>query len=289
MYSCGQEKICGRWSGKAYTLIKKLGAGGIGEIYLVMDEQGESFAMKISLDLVALTKEYGSLGKFSNMYFAPRVYELDDFQRDDRLYHFFVMEYIDGYTLREAVSKGKLPLSSKLDIARVIADTLKGINEQGYVYTDLKYENIMIDRKNNLIRLIDFGSITPIGDRVREYTPMYDRSRWGAGSMRADKAYQVFAAAILLISMLLMRDINPERESLEAVVGRLKKRGYSKALLDTIEKCLKGDIADCGSLYTALGSICRCSMAGQRLTYALDVVIAFLTVMLAVLIRTVFA
>lgn len=289
MCSWEYQKIHGRWSGKSYTPVKKLGAGGIGEIYLVTDEHGDSFAMKISRDLVGITKEYGSLGKFSHMYFVPRVYELDDFQRDDKLYHFFVMEYIKGYTLREAVSKEGLSFGSKLDIARIIADILKGINDQGYVYTDLKLENIMIDRKNNLIRLIDFGSITPIGERVREYTSMYDRSSWNAGSMKADKAYQVFSLAMLLISMLLVKDINPDRESLAAVMGRLKNRGYPKALLGTIEDCLKGNITDCGSLCSALGGIhCRGS-AGRRLTYALDAVIAFLTVMLAVLIRTVFA
>ncbi len=289
MYSNKYDRIKGQWSGKTYTLLKKLGSGGIGEIYLVEDYYGERFAMKISQDLVSITKEYSNLNKFSGMCFAPKVYELDDCQKDNKLYHFFIMEYIEGYTLRDALRREKLSFGSKLDIVWIIADVLKKINDKGYVYTDLKYENIMVDKRKNLIRLIDLGSITPIGERVKEYTPMYDRSNWNAGSRTADLSYQVFAIIILLISMLLNKDINPEREELPKVLCRLKRCSFPKGLYDTVDGCLDGSIADCGSLCDSLDIICRCSFAGRRLTYALNAVIALLSVLLAVLIRTVFA
>ncbi|HYF81906.1 MAG TPA: AarF/UbiB family protein [Clostridia bacterium] len=289
MYSNEYDRVKGRWSGKTYTTLRKLGAGGIGEIYLVADDDGKSFAMKISQDLVSITKEYANLNKFDRMCFAPKVYELDDCEKNNKLYHFFIMEYIEGYTLRDAISKEKLPFGSKLDIVRIMADVLKGINEQGYVYTDLKYENIMIDKSNRLIRLIDLGSITPIGDRVKEYTPMYDRSNWNAGSRTADLSYQVFAIIILLISMLLNKDINPETEKLPMVLKRLKKCNFPQGLYDMVNSCLDGSIADCGSLCDSLDTICRFSFAGRRLTHALNAVIAVLSVLLAVLIRTVFA
>lgn len=289
MYSNKYDRIRGKWSCKTYTLIKRLGAGGIGEIYLVADDYGKSFAMKISEDLVSITKEYCNLNKFAGKCFAPRVYELDDFRKNGKLYHFFIMELIEGCTLRDALSKEKLTFGSKLDIVRIVANALKGINDQGYVYTDLKYENIMIDKRNNLIRLIDLGSITPIGDRVKEYTPMYDRSKWNAGSRTADLTYQVFAILILLISMLLSKDINPDTEKLDKVLIRLKKCSFPKGLYETIDGCLDGSITDCGSLCDRLALICRSGFAGKRFTYALDAVIAFLSVMLVVLIRTVFA
>lgn len=289
MYSNKYDRVIGRWSGKTYTLLKRLGSGGIGEIYLVADGYGERFAMKISQDLVSITKEYSNLGKFSDTCYAPKVYELDDCEKNNKVYHFFIMEYIEGYTLRDALSKERLSFGNKLDIARIVADALKGINDQGYVYTDLKYENIMIDKRNGLIRLIDLGSITPLGGRVKEFTPMYDRSNWNAGSRTADLSYQVFAIIILLISMLLGKDINPEKEKLSNVLCRLKKCSFPKGLYDTLNDCLDGSIADCGSLSERLGIICRCSFAGRRLTYALNAVITFLSLLLAVLIRAVFA
>ncbi|KUO67711.1 MAG: hypothetical protein APF77_24715 [Clostridia bacterium BRH_c25] len=289
MYSSKYESIRGRWSGKTYTVLRKLGAGGIGEIYLVTDDNGESFAMKTGRDLVSITKEYGSLVKLGPMCFTPKVYELDDYEKNNKVYHFFIMEYIEGYTLRDALSKEKLTFGNKLDIVRIVAKVLKEINDQGYVYTDLKYENIMVDKRNGIIRLIDLGSITPIGERVKEYTPMYDRSNWNAGSRTADLSYQVFAIIILLVSMLLNKDINPEKEQLERVVDRLRRCSFPKDLYDMVNGCLDGSIADCGSLYDRLGTVCRCSFAGRRLTYVLNAVIAFLSMLLAVLIRTVFA
>ncbi len=288
MYSNRYDTVRGRWTGKTYTLLKRLGKGGIGEIYLVADEYGGRYAMKVSQDIVSITKEFSNLEEFSDIYFAPKVYELDDFEKGGKVYHFFLMEYIQGYTLRDAITKDKLTFGNKLDIARIVAITLKEINNRGFIYTDLKYENIMIDRKHGIIRLVDLGSITPIGDRVREYTPMYDRSKWNSGNRKADLSYQVFTMGILLISMLLNRDMNPEREQLEKVMKHLEKHSFPKSLYDTVNDCLDGSIPDCGILYERLGAICRCSFAGRKLTYVLNAVIASLSVLLAVLIRAVF-
>lgn len=279
----------GCWSRKSYTLLKKLGSGGVGEIYLVADNYGKPYAMKISRDLVSITKEYANLEKFSGACFAPKAYDLDDCEKDGTVYHFFIMEYIEGYTLRDVISKEKLSVRNKLDIVRIITGVLKDINDLGYVYTDLKYENIMLDRKNRLIRLVDLGSITPIGEGVKEYTPMYDRSNWNSGSRTADLSYQVFTIVILLISMLLGKDINPRKDELANVMCRLKKSSFPEGLYDMVKGCLDGSIADCGSLSDRLGVICRSSCYGTRLTYVLNAVIAFLSLLLAVLIRAVFA
>ncbi|HWQ31092.1 MAG TPA: protein kinase, partial [Negativicutes bacterium] len=274
MYSSNYKTIRGRWSGKNYIVQKKLGAGGIGEIFMVKDDFGMPYAMKVSSDLVSITKEYGYLERFSAMRFAPKAYELDDCEKDNRVCHYFVMEYVDGDTLRAILSKEKLSFGSKLDIARIITDVLRGINERGYVYTDLKFENIMLDRKNRRIRLIDLGSITHIGDRVKEYTAMYDRGSWKAGGRIADLSYQVFAVAILLIAMLLSRDIDPEKEQLGKILRQLEKAAYPRELYTLLSDCLEGRISDCCILYERLGEIPRRISPGKKLTYALNAVIA---------------
>ncbi len=289
IFSGSYESVRGRWSGKSYELQKKLGAGSTGEIYLVRDAAGKSFAMKVSRDLVSITKEYGYLEKFSSMGFVPRVYELDDFEKGKNSYHYIIMEYVEGETLREAVAKDRPGFGSKLDILRIIADTMRRINEQGYVYTDLKYENIMVDRRNGLIRLIDLGSITPIGARVKEYTTMYDRSSWNAGGRTADFAYQVFTVMILMLSMLLSRDIDPGREQLGKIINQMERKGLPWDIYSVTKDCLEGRISDCGMLCERLGGICRRGSPDNGLTKALDAVIAFLSVLLVVLIRTVFA
>lgn len=289
IFSSSCESVRGHWSGKCYRLQKKLGAGSTGEIYLVRDEAGKSFAMKLSRDLVSITKEYGYLEKFASAGFVPKVYELDDFEKDKYSYHYLIMEYVEGETLREAIAKDRPGFGSKLDIVRIIADTMQRINEKGYVYTDLKYENIMVDRRNGLIRLIDLGSITPIGARVKEYTPMYDRSSWNAGGRTADSSYQVFAVMILMLSILLSRDIDPGREQLGKIINQLERKGLPWEIYSVTKDCLEGRISDCGMLYERLRGICLCGSPGKGLTKALDAVIAILSVLLVVLIRTVFA
>lgn len=288
MYSNKYGIITGRWSKKTYTPVKRIGIGGIGEIYLVKDTSESSFALKISKDLVSITKEYRNLKKFGDKCFVPKVYELDDYERGDTVYHFFTMEYIEGCTLKEALRSGKLSMKCKLDIMRVLANTLKQINSEGYAYTDLKHENIMIDKRKGLVRLIDLGSMVKLGDTVKEYTPMYDRKSWNMGGRVADLSYQMFAFMIFFITMLLGRDIEPGKDKLEAVMKKLKKMGMPEELHHMLNRYMKGSITNFSMLYDELGDICLCRTDDGRLNTALNVVIAFLSILLAVLIGTIF-
>ncbi|MDF2592511.1 MAG: hypothetical protein K0S75_1977, partial [Clostridia bacterium] len=100
MYSNKYDKVVGKWTGKTYTLIKKLGSGGVGEIYLVQDCNGEVLALKLSDDIISITKEYKFLCRFKDKGFVPKVYDLDDFSKQGKVYHYFTMEYIRGYNLK---------------------------------------------------------------------------------------------------------------------------------------------------------------------------------------------
>lgn len=286
MYSNRYDCITGRWCGRKYILLKKLGSGGIGEIYLVERDDGERLALKIGRDLISITKEYNYLKKFEGKIFLPEAYELDDLEKGDESYHFFTMEYIEGYTLKNALKSGSLPLKAKCRIICLIIRLLKQINDAGYAYTDLKYENIMLDRKNGLVRLIDLGSLVEIGQTVKEYTPMYDRMSWGAGSRTADAAYQVFAIAVLFASMLLGRGLDPDSEGLERVLQVLKKQKLPGRIHEIIMLSLYGKIESCDKLFYEIASITDTGVKNAGLTGILNVIIIILTVLLTI---TVFA
>lgn len=248
MYSNKYDLITSKWSCKKYILQKKLGSGGIGEIFLAIDEKGELVALKCSKDIISITKEYNFLCQFKDKSFAPKVYILDDFMKDGEVYHYFSMEYIQGETLKSAVKKGKLSYKAKLNLISLIAKIIKQVNDKGYIYTDLKFENIMIDRKNEIIRLIDFGSLVKVGCTAKEYTPMYDRMCWKRGNRIADMSYQIFALAILMIAILLGRTIDPTKESLETIIKKLKQDKFPRKLYDIINKSLQGKIGSCDKL-----------------------------------------
>ncbi len=284
MYSNKYDIITGKWTNKRYMLLKKLGAGGIGEIYLVQGPDMRLYALKLSTDMVSITKEYKYLKKFGDTKHFPEVYELDDLEKKGKLYHFFTMEYIQGYTLKQAMKNNLLSIKAKFRIICILTKMLKVLNDYGYVYTDLKYENIMIDRRNNLLRLVDAGSITEIGRIVKEFTPMYDRASWGKGTRIADCSYQLFTLALLFLSMLFGRNLDPDKEKIEQLIKGLKRLPLPHRLNEVIKKSLDGRLRDCSIFYNEISSI---RVDGLKLhaglTAALNAAIIMLTVSLLLL------
>jgi serine/threonine-protein kinase len=276
MYSNKYDKIVGKWTGKAYTLIKKLGAGGVGEIYLVQDCYGDMLALKLSDDIISITKEYRFLCKFKDKGFVPKVYDLDDFSKQDKVYHYFTMEYIRGYNLKSVLKSSSMDIKTKLNLMCIVIQIVKQINEEGYIYTDLKHENIMVDGKNSLIRLIDLGSVVEVGNSVKEFTPMYDRLCWGKGSRIADQNYQTFAIAILLISLMLNKSLDPNKDKLESAISGLRKKKVPPKLFEVIMGCLNGQVLDCNNLYNQISCVAEKQKHPDRLMIVLNLLIAIL-------------
>jgi serine/threonine-protein kinase len=276
MYSNKYDKIVGKWTGKAYTLIKKLGAGGVGEIYLVQDCYGDMLALKLSDDIISITKEYRFLCKFKDKGFVPKVYDLDDFSKQDKVYHYFTMEYIRGYNLKSVLKSSSMDIKTKLNLMCIVIQIVKQINEEGYIYTDLKHENIMVDGKNSLIRLIDLGSVVAVGNSVKEFTPMYDRLCWGKGSRIADQKYQTFAIAILLISLMLNKSLDPNKDKLESALSGLRRKKVPPKLFEVIMGCLNGQVLDCNNLYNQVSCVAEKQKHPDRLMIVLNLLIAIL-------------
>jgi len=286
MYSNKYDAIVGQWTGKRYILLKKLGTGGIGEIYLVQDAQGKVLALKLSTDIISITKEYNFLRRFQQKSFVPKVYDLDDYTRRDETYHFFTMEYIRGYNLKKAMMENTMDIKTKLNLMCIIIHIIKQLNEENYIYTDLKHENIMVDGQNKQIKLIDYGSLVQLGSTVKEFTPMYDRLCWGKGKRIADKNYQIFAIGVLFISLLLNRSLDPDKERLEFALGSLKKKKLPVSLFNTIARCLEGQIWDCDALYQEVSCAREGYKSPDKLKAALNLLIAILVFLLT---ATIFA
>lgn len=281
MYSNKYDRVTGQWTKKSYVLLKKLGAGGVGEIYLVQDDSRQLLACKLSTDIISITKEYRFLCKLAGKSYVPKVFDLDDFVKGGKTYHFFTMEYIQGYNLKAALKDHTMNLHTKLNLMCVILRIIKEINEDGYVYTDLKHENIMVDGRNQLIRLIDLGSLVQIGSTVKEYTPMYDRLCWGKGKRVADKSYQVFVVAILFVSLLLGRSLDPDKEKLDSTISTLKKK-MPRSLFETISRSIEGHVWDCDILYKEISCAAENGFRNNHLRLVLDVLIALLTLTITI-------
>lgn len=276
MYSNKYDKIVGKWTSKVYTLIKKLGAGGVGEIYLVQDCYGEILALKLSDDIISITKEYRFLCRFKDKGFVPKVYDLDDFSKQDKVYHYFTMEFISGYNLKSVLKGNTMDIKTKLNLMCVVIQIVKQINEEGYIYTDLKHENIMVDGRNSSIRLVDLGSVVEKGSSVKEFTPMYDRLCWGKGSRIADLHYQTFAIAMLFISLMLNKSLDPSKDKLELAISGLRKKKVPPKLFEVINGCLNGQVWDCNNLYNQISCAAEKQRHPDKLKAILNLFIAIL-------------
>ena len=155
-----------------YTIVKRLGGGGMGEVYLAQDARLDRH--------VAL--------KILPAYFASDDARLRRFQREAKavsaLNHpniltihevgeaagirYIATEFIDGATIRQLLAKQELSLDEILDTAEQICSALVAAHVAGIVHRDIKPENIM-RRADGLVKILDFG----IAKLMEPETPGY--------------------------------------------------------------------------------------------------------------------
>ncbi|MGW4800771.1 serine/threonine-protein kinase, partial [Nonomuraea sp. NPDC004297] len=150
-----------------YTLVERLGRGGMGEVYLATTRRGERVALKVLHDLaedatsrVRLEREVRALRRVESPYVAK---VLDADLSCARPY--LIMEHIEGATLLDRVRQsGSLDVSQLVDMAQGIAAALAIIHAAGVVHRDLKPGNIIMADRGPV--LIDFG-IAQVLDATR--------------------------------------------------------------------------------------------------------------------------
>ncbi len=143
-----------------YRILEKLGAGGMGEVYLAEDTK---LGRKVALKLLAeeLTQHRDRLSRFDQEAYAASalnhpniltIYEMGD----EAGRHYIATEFIDGVTLRKRLSGPPMEMSEVLDIAIQVTGALEEAHAAGIVHRDIKPENIMI-RRNGHVKVLDFG------------------------------------------------------------------------------------------------------------------------------------
>ncbi len=143
-----------------YRILEKLGAGGMGEVYLAEDMKlGRKVALKILSD--EFTTNRDRLSRFEQEACAasalnhPNILTIHEVGVDDGR-HFMATEYIDGITLRRKIGGTPLETREILDISIQVASALEEAHAAGIVHRDIKPDNIMI-RRNGYAKVLDFG------------------------------------------------------------------------------------------------------------------------------------
>ena len=195
-----------------YLIEKRVGAGGMGNVYLGRHEQtGAVVAVK---ELPAsLAREAGFVHRFNREIEAmrklscPNIVKLFDSGTDGEIYY-YSMEYVDGENLTTRLRREKrIPWLEAIDISRQICAGLKHAHDAGVIHRDLKPSNLMLG-KDGVVKITDFGvaqvfaadRLTSTGGAIGTAEFMSPEQVIGA---RIDKRSDLYSLGAVLYTMIV--------------------------------------------------------------------------------------
>ena len=143
-----------------YEIRSKIGAGGMGEVYLAQDTKlDRQVALKIlppefDSDAVRM-RRFVLEAKSASALNHPNIITIYEIDQADSA-HFIATEFIDGETLRQRINGAPIKLLEVLDLAAQIASALSAAHAAGIMHRDIKPENIML-RRDGIVKVVDFG------------------------------------------------------------------------------------------------------------------------------------
>lgn len=184
-----------------YRILEKLGAGGMGEVYLAEDMKlGRKVAIKILSEEYTTNKD--RLQRFEQEASAasnlnhPNILTIHEVGTDNGR-HYIATEFIDGLTLRRKALATHMEIPEILDIAVQVASALEEAHAAGIVHRDIKPDNIMV-RRNGYAKVLDFG--------LAKLTETVDRS-----SSDAEASTRVFVQTDAGVVMGTSHYMSPEQ------------------------------------------------------------------------------
>ena len=216
-----------------FELKKKLGKGGMGEVYL---------ARQISLDrivaLKTLTKELAKKGDFVARFEREarsmakidhpnvvKIYAVDSYKG----IHFAAIEYVDGKSVQNWLDQlGRLSVADAVYVAIVSAEALKHAHSQNMVHRDIKPDNILVTRKG-VVKVADFGLAKAMDEEVSMTqsgtglgTPLYMAPEQARNAKHVDERVDIYALGATLYHLLTGRLPFTGNTALELIIAKEK-------------------------------------------------------------------
>ena len=196
-----------------YTILEKLGEGGMGIVYKAEDTKlKRAVALKFLPPHLSASEQdkerFIQEAQAASALNHPNVCTIHDIQEHDGQL-FIVMEFIQGQTLRQRLTSPIPHLKSVIEIGIQIADGLAAAHEKGIVHRDIKPENIMV-RKDGIVQIMDFGlaklggvsPLTKTGSTVGTTAYMSPELVQG---LEADHRTDIFALGVVMYELLAGR------------------------------------------------------------------------------------
>jgi serine/threonine protein kinase/tetratricopeptide (TPR) repeat protein len=196
-----------------YRMERKIGAGGMGEVFLAQDTR-----LNRNVALKFLSPEYTSDPAVKSRFMREAqaaaalshpniitVYEVAEHQNRS----YIVMEYVEGESLKELITKRDLRISELIDIAMQISQGLAKAHEAEIIHRDIKPQNVLID-KDGRARIVDFGlaklkgdvKITQSGSGLGTVSYLSPEQAQGE---QVDRRSDIFSLGVMLYEMITGR------------------------------------------------------------------------------------
>jgi serine/threonine-protein kinase len=144
-----------------YRIVRKIGAGGMGEVYLAEDTRLDR---KVAVKLLGeefnrnedRLRRFIGEAKAASALNHPHILTVYDIGETESGTHFLATEYIEGQTLRQHIQHSRMKIREVLDIIVQVASALSAAHQAGIIHRDIKPENLML-RPDGIVKVLDFG------------------------------------------------------------------------------------------------------------------------------------
>ena len=222
-----EEKYLGSVINDRYKIIKLVGTGGMGSVYLA---EHEILRKKVALKILHYeqSKRKDTVERFKREAIAAsnigqdNIVDVTDFGYTEEGNAYFVMEYVEGSSLADVMKEQRvLPLEFAVSVASQIAVALYAAHGKGIIHRDLKPENILLTTKDGnypFVKIVDFGISKILQDEVKPEerlrtltksgaifgTPEYMSPEQAAGNS-VEPASDIYSLGVIMYEMLTGR------------------------------------------------------------------------------------
>jgi serine/threonine protein kinase len=242
-----------------YRIVEKIGAGGMGEVYLAEDTE---LHRRVALKFLPphLCQDDDCRKRFKREAQAAAgldhpniaaIHEVGDFQGRP----FYAMQIVEGQSLKDVIAGKELPIDRILEICIQVCEGLQAAHDKGIIHRDIKPSNILLD-SHGRVRIVDFGlaairgaeHLTKTGSTLGTIGYMSPEQVQGE---EIDQRSDLFSLGVVLYELVTRQDPfkrDSEAATLKAVINDLPeplarfKSGLPEGLQGIVEKALDKDV-----------------------------------------------